>query len=247
MDGEPESKAEISCKDPPWRLLGTSVVLSSLLSIFTTSPAVFFGSTFVGIYFSVALALDPVELENYYSVISWAFGGFLPAAFVGLVIYYFWVSYTLRDLTAQFEKTFLWLGACWTGALSNYTLERLPIQRLTPHDLKQPGAVTTLAVLVISIFAIALGQAWGFRIEGRMPRYLALYAILALSLLTLIAIPHMNLRLHHYIIALLLLPGTPLQTRPSLVYQGLLVGLFLNGIARWGFDFILQTPAELFR
>lgn len=79
-----------------------------------------------------------------------------------------------------------------------------------------------------------------------MPRYLALYAILALSLLTLIAIPHMNLRLHHYIIALLLLPGTALQTRPSLVYQGLLVGLFLNGIARWGFDSILQTPAELF-
>lgn len=100
---------EISCKDPRWRLLGTSIVFSILLSIFTTSPAVFFGSTFVGIYFSVALALDPVELKNYYSVISWAFGRFLPAAFVGLVIYYFWVSYTLRDLTAHFEKTFFGL------------------------------------------------------------------------------------------------------------------------------------------
>jgi len=29
------------------------------------------------------------------------------------------------------------------------------------------------------------------------------------------------------------------------LYQGLLCGLFINGIARWGFDSILQTPGEL--
>jgi hypothetical protein len=36
-----------------------------------------------------------------------------------------------------------------------------------------------------------------------------------------------------------------MQTRPALLYQGLLVGLFINGIARWGFDPVLQTPAAL--
>ncbi|KAM3072105.1 hypothetical protein ACMFMF_007499 [Clarireedia jacksonii] len=36
-----------------------------------------------------------------------------------------------------------------------------------------------------------------------------------------------------------------MQTRPSLLYQGLLLGLFINGIARWGFDSILQTDAAL--
>lgn len=36
-----------------------------------------------------------------------------------------------------------------------------------------------------------------------------------------------------------------MQTRPALLYQGLLVGLFINGIARWGFDSVLQTPAAL--
>jgi hypothetical protein len=30
-----------------------------------------------------------------------------------------------------------------------------------------------------------------------------------------------------------------------LLYQGLLVGLFINGVARWGFDSILQTSAAL--
>jgi hypothetical protein len=36
-----------------------------------------------------------------------------------------------------------------------------------------------------------------------------------------------------------------MQTRTSLFYQGLLIGLFINGIARWGFDPVLQTPEAL--
>jgi hypothetical protein len=55
----------------------------------------------------------------------------------------------------------------------------------------------------------------------------------------------MNVRIHHYILGLLLVAGTSMQTRPSLLFQGILVGLFINGIARWGFDSILQTPDEL--
>jgi hypothetical protein len=36
-----------------------------------------------------------------------------------------------------------------------------------------------------------------------------------------------------------------MQTRPSLLYQGILLGLFVNGIARWDFDSILQTADAL--
>ena len=36
-----------------------------------------------------------------------------------------------------------------------------------------------------------------------------------------------------------------MQTRASLLYQGILLGLFINGIARWGFDSLLQTDAAL--
>jgi hypothetical protein len=67
------------------------------------------------------------------------------------------------------------------------------------------------------------------------------------ALLVITAVPHMNLRIHHYILALPLLPGTVLQTRPSLLCQGILVGRFINGVARWGFASIciLQTPSQL--
>jgi len=57
----------------------------------------------------------------------------------------------------------------------------------------------------------------------------------------------LNLRVHHYIIGMALMPGTAFPTRLSLLYQGFLLGLFLNGAAAWGFDSILQTAAQLRR
>ena len=234
------------CKDLRWPATIITVFFTSLLSLFTTDPGVFFWSIFVALYFHVALASDPPSLTDYYSLLSTAFGGFLPACFCAWVTYKYTVKRSLTNLTAQIEKTILWLGPAWVGALNNYTFDQIPIQRLTPHDIKaQPGAVPALICIVLSIFFIALGQAWAFRVEGRMPRYLAIYSIFVFSLLFMLAIPGLNVRLHHYILALLLLPGTSFQNRPSLMYQGLLVGLFVNGIARWGFAPILETPGSL--
>lgn len=233
-------------EDPRWKSLALTVVFTVLVSIFTTTSLSFYCIIFASVYFQVALASDPPPFSDFYSGFSIATGRFLPAAFVGVFIYLYCARRTLHGLTAQFEKTIFWLGGCWFGALSNYTLDEIPIQRLTPHDLRQQsGAIPALIIIVLLLLAIALGQAWALRNEGRLPRYLAIYGILAASLLFFVAIPRLSLRIHHYILALLLLPGTSLQTRPSLLYQGFLVGLFLNGIARWNFDSVLQTSADL--
>lgn len=234
------------CRDLRWSLFAVSLIFTVILSLFTTSPSVFFVSIFTALFFHVGLASDPPSLTDYHEIISIVTGRFLPAAFVGSVIYRYCTRRQLTGLTAQIEKTVLWLGPCWIGALNNYTFDRIPIQRLTPHDIQQqPGAIPALIIVVFIVFFIALGQAWALRIEGRMPRYLALYAAMGISLLLLVAVPEMNVRIHHYILALLLLPGTSIQNRPSLLFQGLLVGLFINGIARWGFDSLLQTPGQL--
>lgn len=234
------------CKDLRWPLLAVTIIFTTLLAVFTTSPSVYFGSIFCMLFFHVALVSDPPSLSNYYALVSSALGRFLPGAFCAFVIYKYCVRRQLEGLQAQIEKAILWLGPCLVGCLNNYTFDKIPIERLTPHDIKQqPGAVGALVVIVLVIFFIALGQAWAIRVEGRMPRYLAVYGIFGFTLLMLLAVPNMGLRIHHYILALLLLPGTAMQNRPSLVYQGLLLGLFINGVARWGFDSILQTPAEL--
>ncbi|KAI9818259.1 MAG: hypothetical protein M1832_004475 [Thelocarpon impressellum] len=236
-----------ACRDLRWPLLAVSLLFTVLLALFTTSPAVFFFSVFVGLYFHVGLGSDPPSASaDYYTILSLLLGRFLPAAFVAFVLHRYCVRRTLAGLEAQVEKAVLWLGGCWVGALTNYTFDFIPIQRLTPHDLaQQPGARAALAIIILLILAIALGQIYYLRREGRLPRMLALYATFGATLGLFAAIPRLSLRIHHYILALLLLPGTSLQTRPSLLYQGILLGFFINGIARWGFDSILQTPRAL--
>lgn len=239
-----EGKAA-NCRDLRWQILAVTLTFSIVLSLFVTSPAIFFCSIFTALFAHVALVSDPPAQSNYYSLISTAFGRFLPASFCMAVMYLVSIRRTLTGLTAQYEKTILWLGACWVGALNNYTFDKIPIQRLTPHDLKQPGAMTALIIIIIVILCIVFGQAWCLRVEGKFFKYLTIYGIMCGFLLLLVAVPGLNVRIHHYILALLFLPGTAMQNRPSLLYQGLLVGFFINGIARWGFDSIVQTWIEL--
>ncbi|SMR59942.1 unnamed protein product [Zymoseptoria tritici ST99CH_1A5] len=242
------SGTKTQCKDLRWPALAPTLVFTILISLFTTNPAVHFWSIFVVLFFHVALVSDPPSNTTYYGLVSVAFGRFLPAAFCAWVVYRYAIKRSLTHLTAQVEKTILWVGAAWVGALNNYTFDRIPIQRLTPHDIKaQPGALPALIIIILAIICIALGQAWAFRVEGRMPKYLGIYGLFVLTLLIFMAIPGLNLRIHHYILGLIFLPGTSFQNRPSLVYQGLLLGLFVNGIARWGFAPILETPASLLK
>lgn len=237
---------EVKCeaKDLRWPLLLISVAFTVVMSLFTTSPAVCFGLVFAAVFAQVGLVSDPPPFAGLGELVSDQIGKFLPAAFCALAIYRSCVK--LEGLTAQIDKTVLWLGGCWFGALSNYTFESIPISRLTPHDLEQqPGAKLALAIILLILILIIAQQIWYFRLEGRLLIYLALYAVFILGIIFLLAIPNLNLRIHHYILALLLLPGTSMQTRPSLLYQGILIGLFINGIARWGFDPVLQSDAAL--
>lgn len=247
-----KSDSGFECQpDQRWSLLAISLAFTAILSIFTTSAAVQFFATFATLFAHVSLISDPPSVSDFsISVLSELFssyaGRFLPAAFCSIVLYWICVRHSLRDLTAQFEKMLFWLGGCWFGALSNYTFEWIPIQRLRAHDLEQqPGAKLALAIIILIIVGIVTQQAYYFRLENRLLKYLTLYGILIVSIGVCLLLPGLELRIHHYILALLLLPGTSLQTRPSLLYQGILLGLFINGISRWGFDSVLQTPGAL--
>ncbi|KAI1414476.1 hypothetical protein F5Y13DRAFT_158630 [Hypoxylon sp. FL1857] len=242
-----EEGIECQAKDVRWSLLAVSVVFTSILSLFTTSPSVFFFTIFIGIFWQVGMASDPPAYSSIPGLFSDILGKFLPAMFCAWVFYdKMGVRRALRGLTAQVEKTVLWLGGCWVGALTNYTFDFIPIQRLTGHDLdQQPGAKAALAIIIIVLFVVVVGQVWCFRQEGRLIRYLKLYALFLLGIIICLVLPNLNLRIHHYVLALLLVPGTSMQTRPSLLYQGILIGFFINGIARWGFDSILQTSGDL--
>jgi hypothetical protein len=243
-----EAVATVSakCHDPRWNTLALSTVFTAVFGVFTSNAAAFFAPVFTILFFQIGMASDPPPYNDYPSLASTTIGRFLPAALVAALFYQFSVRRALRNCNTHIEKTVLWIGGAWVGALGNYTFERIPIQRLTSHDIhQQPGAITALVIIVLVLFVVLLYQAWCLRLEGRFPHYLALYISFGIGLGILAAMPRLTLRIHHYIIALLLLPGTALQTRISFLCQGILVGLFINGIARWGFDAVLQTAASL--
>lgn len=235
--------------DIRWPLLTVTLPATIAATLFSTSPAYTFAFVSLALFAHTAFASDPPPsrapdvLPDLTSLFA---RRLLPASFCALAVYRTCVRRTLAGLTAQVEKVVLWLGAFWVGVLSNYTFSAIPIQRLTPHDLEQqPGAKVALAIILAVVALMVLGQAYHFRTEGRLRGILKLYAVLGAALVLLVLLPGLRLRLHHYVFSLLLLPGTAMQTRPSLVYQGLLLGLFANGVARWGFDSVLQTDNAL--
>jgi hypothetical protein len=236
--------------DPRSALLPISILFTAALAVFSTSPKIFF-PIFMLIFAHVSFFSDPPSASYHNTTvlpdrISMFAKRILPATFVAVVVYSSVIKRTLSGLTAQFEKAIFWLGGFWIGALSNYTFDWIPISRLTAHDLEQqPGAKLALATIILVLVVIIVGQVYYFWLEGRLLRYLGLYGLFVTGIVVCLLIPGVNLRIHHYILAMLLLPGTNLQTRPSLLYQGILLGLFVNGIARWDFDSVLQTSAAL--
>jgi hypothetical protein len=147
---------------------------------------------------------------------------------------------------APIERAVWYLVSYWLGVLLNVVFAKVPIDRLTPSDIKaQPGGIIAVVILSVALLIIALNQIRVIRKTGWLPTYLSWYIVGGLALLVLSQLPTLNLRLHHYFIALLLLPGTSFPTRLSAIYQGLLLGMFLNGVARWDFQSILQTAAEV--
>lgn len=247
----PDTSLECDSADPRRIILFISLGFTAVFSLFATSPAWQFFAIFAATFAHVSLVSDPPgpsfpDADLVPDRVSTMVGRLLPSAFCAVILYWTCVRRTLSGLKAQFEKTWLWLGGFWFGALSNYTFGWLPIQRLTAHDIEQqPGAKLALVFIVLVLLLVVAQQIYFFRLEGRLPRYLALYGVFLGGIAFSMALPGLQLRLHHYIIALLLLPGTSMQTRPSLLYQGILLGLFVNGVARWGFDSVLQTPDSL--
>lgn len=176
-----------------------------------------------------------------------AFGAFLPTLFV---CYGFWrvaVRFTLPLFAnAPFEAMIWYLAPYWTGVLTNLTMDQIPIDRLTAADIKQqPGGVVALIIIVLILLVLVINQIRVIRKTGWLPYYLGWYILGGLVTLVLALLPGLQFRLHHYIISMALFPGIGFPTRLSAIYQGFLLGMFLNGVAAFGFDSILQTAASV--
>ncbi|KAG5362744.1 hypothetical protein CJU89_1879 [Yarrowia sp. B02] len=153
--------------------------------------------------------------------------------------------------TPSLSRTLLWTTGLWCGILENYTFANLPVDRLMVSDLNaRPEGWIVVIVFVIIIIAAIASQTYLIWRAGLFQRYIVVYVALVLLLVGLGlvgALNNLELRIHHYIIGLVLITGASTYTHLGLLYQGLLVGLYINGVGRWGFDSTLESPSALAR
>jgi len=146
------------------------------------------------------------------------------------------------------ERAIWYLPAFWAGVLFNDVTAGIPVDRLLISDIvNRPGALTAVLVISLVILVIVLVQANHVRKTGWLLTYLGWYGLLSISLFGLSMIPGLQFRFHHYFAGIFIMPAAGFANRPSAVYQAFLLGMFLDGAGRWGFDSILQTVAELQR
>lgn len=225
-------------------LAANAVITASLFLLFRPKPIVLYWSLVCIGYWHISLFSQPRASPP---SISDVFATFLPTLFIA---YAFW-RLAFRFVLPAFmkmpiEATVLYLLPFWVGVLNNLTFDRLPISRLLVSDLtKRPGAMTSFIVVVIVILVLVCNQMRIIRKTGWLGHYLFWYITGGLIALVLSQLPGLTLRVHHYILAMAFIPMTAWPTRLSAIYQGLLLGLFLNGVAAFGFDSILQTAAQL--
>ncbi|KAG6841943.1 hypothetical protein C0991_005123 [Blastosporella zonata] len=179
--------------------------------------------------------------------LSAAFGTFLPTLFIAYAFWRLAFRFTMPAFSkAPLEASVWYLAPFWAGVLTNITFDKIPISRLTASDLsKRSGAITALVIIIIVVAILAINQVRVMRKTGWLPHYLKWYIIGGLVVLVISQLPGLELRIHHYIISMVLIPGTAFPTRMSAIIQAFLLGMFLNGAAAFGFDSVLQTAAEL--
>lgn len=219
------------------------------------------------------ILVEPQEPETFYQLISVSLGRFLPTCFVLFALWKLSIKRTFSfDHPAQYEglneehdsesrpyqesvpkvshvtRLVLWYPFFWLGILNNVTFDRLPVDRLTWHDLQvQPGALLTVSIVVCILIFCVVAQAYYVWLLGRFWKLLSVYGLIFATLFFLANIPGLTLRIHHYIFALVFIPGCSTKGRTAYIFQGLLLGLFLSGVARWDFAPIAETNISLLR
>lgn len=255
------------CKDPRIVVLLLNIILGLPIVVFGSSAVFVWLIMSVG-FWTITLATDPPTLvdparpETFYELISMSLGRFLPTCFV---MYFLWKVSLQRTFSkppdedsnpaddqtptaSPMSRLIFWYPFFWLGVLNNITFDRLPVDRLTWKDLQvQPGALLTVSIFSVIIIGCVITQAYLVWLSGRFNKLIKLYIMMFAALFAIAWIPGLTLRIHHYIFALMFIPGCSTRGRTAYVFQGLLLGLFLSGVARWGYASIAETNLSLLR
>ena len=240
------------CMDPRVPVVILNILLGAPVTFLFEAVYGYWINTMV-VYWTLVLALDPPILVDAhdqvtaYALLSVGVQRLLPLCFV---LYVLWECSAKRTLgqSSPLLRLLLWYPLLWLGVMNNVTFDRLPTDRLNIEDLKrQPGAITAVSCILGTIVVCGLIQAYSLWKSGRFRRYFKLYMCIIVGCTFGALIPGLTLRLHHYILGIMLIPGCATRGASAYLFQGILLGLVLSGVARWDFASIHETNVSLLR
>lgn len=220
------------------------LVTAMLFMVIRPKPIILFWSLVCIGFWHVTLFSQP---RSFPPPLDQAFGTFVPTLFVGYAFWRLAFRFVLPAFSkAPIERAIWFLPMFWVGVLVNVVFAKLPVDRLLASDIDgHKGAIATVVVIAVLVFGLVLNQIRVIRKTGWLPYYLAWYLLGGLVALVLSQLPGLQLRFHHYIAAMVFIPGTAFPTRMSALCQAFLLGMFLNGVAAFDFASILQTVADV--
>lgn len=239
------------CHDP--RVLFTITNIMFSLPIFYLYESIIgYWVLVIAGYWTLLLAMDPPiiidpnDRDSVYQLWSLGFERILPLCFI---LYVLWkVSVHTLSQAPPIIKVIFWFPLYWIGVLNNITFERLPLDRLRAEDLRKlTGGITVITILITIVFICAIIQAFHLWRAGNFNKYLKLYLGIAAGLTILGCMPGLNLRFHHYIVGILLVPACATCGVSAYLFQGILIGLIISGSTRWGFESIVESKNALSR
>lgn len=105
------------------------------------------------------------------------------------------------------------------------------------------GGIILIAVIMVIVLAVVIHHMkLAFRIN-LLFRYILyyFYAVCIIIFVTLLFASTASFHLHHVLAGLALIPITRFNSRISLIFQAVMAGIFLNGLAMWNFTVSCQT------
>lgn len=220
-------------------LFSVSFLTTILISYMERSSKEHFSMALLVTFLHVALISDPPDepaISNFKDVLSVASGRILPGAALAMAAYTLCVGKQRRN--KSWYSRVIWIIGLWSGAMCNYIEQSF-------ENLFGAELLLILAGFTLITAYFIVNQILQLYEEGRLRRYLVFYGLLLCGIsLSYIAcsLVQLEIHIHHYLWPLFLLPGASASSGLlSSMYEGILLGISTNGVARWGFGSLVES------
>lgn len=242
--------------DNRWNYIIAHVILMVISSFLIQSNSLFYALFMVTSFLIVGFLFDPAiiirrgtdEEDSVWSLISLVIGRLTITGFLFKCLWDWVFAYMFHDENNPIIRVILTLSIIPTLCY-NATIDRLPIDRLIWSDIMsmKGGLITILCLILVVVIGVVI-QAWAIWKAGWFHKAFVGYISTTIILLLISMQSHLKIRLHHWVIGLLLLPGCKTRSQLiSYIFAGILLGLIINGIARWGFASIIESTGHVTR